>query len=550
MLFCCSGLPTAAKKRPTESGFRNGEATSWGSYDGFGRGVQLTTTSHGPRDYHEIVEDLDTDLDRPHFGQYEWEAPDAEQTNGYAAHAEFYARMAQNHPSIVAYSMSHNATGKLLEGMGVRCQPVGANADVSAYDTLIVGKSALTVDGPAPDVACVRDGLKVIMFEQTSEVLEKRFGFRVTEYGLRWVFQRVPDHPLPAGIAGENLRNWRGEATIVPPRRDAGSNPQEYPQVRWSGIKLPRAWRAGCQGNVASVLIEKPAAGDFLPIVDGGFNLQYAPLLECREGKGVILFCQMDVTGRTEDDPAATRLARNILAYASAYSPPQRRTALYVGDPAGRTHFERAGVSLGNYPGGALTIDQVLVVGTGGAARLAPHKDAIASWLKAGGHLLAVGLNEADANAFLPFEVGMNEQEHMASFFEPLGNDSLLAGVGPADVHNRDPRELSLVSKGASVVGDGVLAVGENANVVWRSLIEYQYFSPDEEWRQFTFLAQSKDTADTKTRFQVWHGNASTVWFADMRIVPCEPPTQGRWLTGLYLDTPTEMHDPYRFFRW
>ena len=39
--------------------------------------------------------------------------------------------------------------------------------------------------------------MKVIVFEQTGDVLEKRFGFRVAEYGLRWVFQRVPDHPLP-----------------------------------------------------------------------------------------------------------------------------------------------------------------------------------------------------------------------------------------------------------------------------------------------------------------------------------------------------------------
>ncbi|MFV1965477.1 MAG: carbohydrate binding domain-containing protein [Pirellulaceae bacterium] len=72
---------------------------------------------------------------------------------------------------------------------------------------------------------------------------------------------------------------------------------------------------------------------------------------------------------------------------------------------------------------------------------------------------------------------------------------------------------------------------------VWRSLFEYQRFSPGEQWTQFTFLAQSKDTADTKTRFHIWHGNASTVWFSDLRIVPCDPPSQGRWSSGLYLGT-------------
>ena len=48
---------------------------------------------------------------QPHFGHYEWKAADADQNNGYARHAAFYVRAAQNHPSVVAYAMSHNATG-------------------------------------------------------------------------------------------------------------------------------------------------------------------------------------------------------------------------------------------------------------------------------------------------------------------------------------------------------------------------------------------------------------------------------------------------------
>ncbi len=50
-------------------------------------------------------------LSQPHFSAYDWKTPDADQTNGYAAHAAFYARVAGNHPSVVAYAMSHNATG-------------------------------------------------------------------------------------------------------------------------------------------------------------------------------------------------------------------------------------------------------------------------------------------------------------------------------------------------------------------------------------------------------------------------------------------------------
>src|SRR5439155_20029210 len=48
---------------------------------------------------------------QPHFSHYDWQAADADQINCYARHAEFYVRAAENHPSVVMYSMSHNATG-------------------------------------------------------------------------------------------------------------------------------------------------------------------------------------------------------------------------------------------------------------------------------------------------------------------------------------------------------------------------------------------------------------------------------------------------------
>ncbi|MGA2501306.1 MAG: glycoside hydrolase family 2 TIM barrel-domain containing protein, partial [Tepidisphaeraceae bacterium] len=48
---------------------------------------------------------------QPHFGQYDWQAPDADANNGYAKHARFFVSAAGSHPSVVMYAMSHNATG-------------------------------------------------------------------------------------------------------------------------------------------------------------------------------------------------------------------------------------------------------------------------------------------------------------------------------------------------------------------------------------------------------------------------------------------------------
>ena len=440
-------------------------------------------------------------------------------------------------------------TAKLLDGMGVQSERVDANANLSGYDTVIIGKDALALDRPAPDITRVRDGLKVIVFEQTGDVLQKRFGFRVAEYGLRWVFKRVPDHPLLAGLGEEHLRNWRGEATILPPRLTYQRIPTLFngaPTVKWAGIPVTRVWRCGNRGNVASALIEKPACGDFLPILDGGYSLQYSALMEYREGKGMVLFCQMDVNGRTETDPAAEALARNIFNYVAAWKPDPSRTVVYAGDPAGKSYLRSAGVSLTDYEGGPLSAGQVLVVGPGGGQKLAAHAPGVAVWLKAGGHLLAIGLDEKDANAFLPRKVAMVAQEHIAAYFEPFGAGSPFAGVSPAEVHNRDPRELPLVSRGATVVGNGVLARAEDANIVFCQLAPWQFdYSGEKMNIKRTFRRVSCLTA----RLLANLGAAGQTPLLSRFARPV-PENEKRWLDGLYLDLPEEWDDPYRFFRW
>jgi len=210
----------------------------------------------------------------------------------------------------------------------------------------------------------------------------------------------------------------------------------------------------------------------------------------------MVLFCQMDVTGRTESDPAAETLTNNILRYVSTWKPSAARTVVYAGDALGKSHLERLGLSPAVYEGGNLSADQVLVVGAGGAQKLAGSAAAVADFVKAGGDVLAVGLDEQGANAFLPTKVGMKKAEHIAAYFDKFGKDSLLAGVGPADVHNRDPRDLPLVSAGADVIGDGVLAKARDANVVFCQLAPYDVTAAQGEIA--SFVVDGGDAADGK----------------------------------------------------
>jgi beta-galactosidase len=430
----------------------------------------------------------------------------------------------------------------------IRFDPADPQATPGIHDVLIVGKGALSLDGPAPNILAVREGLRVLVFEQTADVLEKRLGFRVAEYGLRNVFPRLPDHPALAGLPADALRDWRGEATLLPPRLKYALSPRfnGAPTVTWCGLTVTRLWRCGCQGSVASVLIEKPACGDFLPIVDGGFSLQYSPLLEYREGRGMVLFCQMDVTGRTERDPAAERLAANLIDYVSTWSAPPRREALYAGEAAGRAHLEAAGFTPGPYDGGTLKPNQMLILGPGGDSALANHPGAIATFLKDGGNLLAVGLHQEDADAFLPFKVAIKPAEHINAYFDPPGTNSPLMGVGPADVHNRDPRTIPLVSGGARVCGDGVLAVATNANVVFCQLAPWQF-----DYRQNAGLKRTFRRASfllTRLLGNLGVGSTNPLLPRWSTVPRSDEP--GRWLQGLYLDQPEEWDDPYRAFRW
>lgn len=450
------------------------------------------------------------------------------------------------------------ATIKQLKELGVRGEVVGADADLSKFDVLVVGQRALQPDGPALDLSRVADGLKVLVFEQTREVLEQRFGFRVQEYGLRNVFKRVPDHPLLAGLDEDQLRDWRGAATLLPTNLTYEMRPRYGPTITNLGMKVTRPWRAGHRGNVASVLIEKPACGDFLPLLDGGFSLQYSPLLEYREGRGVVVFCQLDVTSRTEEEPAAARLTRNLLEYLAEWQPLPRRTIIYAGDPAGRKHLEESGFAVEPYSKGALenpnarrssVSDKVLVVGPGGGKLLAPEKQVIADWLKRDGRAVALALEADEARLFLPTAVETKKAEHIAAYFGLPARNSPLAGVGPADVHSREPRVVPLIAAGAEKVGDGVLAVADEGRVVFCQLAPWQFNAHQQNTKR-TFRRTSSLLARLLGNLGVASQTPLLSRFSKPLASGSAQPVEERWRHGFYLDEPEEWDDPYRYFQW
>jgi hypothetical protein len=188
-----------------------------------------------------------------------------------------------------------------------------------------------------------------------------------------------------------------------------------------------------------------------------------------------------------------------------------------------------------------------LVLGPGSGPALARDTTVLGNFLKSGGNLLAIGLDQDDVTALLPFKLTMRKAEHISSFFEPFGLNSDLAGIGPADIHNRDPRELSLVSSGAQTVGDGVLARVATANVVFFQMPPWQF----EDGKQSNLRRTFRRAAFLFDRLLANMGVAGSTPLLDRFSQPVEvTKSEKRWLKGFYLDQPEEWDDPYRFFRW
>jgi hypothetical protein len=254
----------------------------------------------------------------------------------------------------------------------------------------------------------------------------------------------------------------------------------------------------------------------------------------------------MDVTGRTESDPAAGRLVANIFTYLAGWKPAPVRTVLYAGDPAGKTYLQKAGITAGDYNGGELSADQVLVLGPGAARLLAGESAPIAAFLKSHGHLLAIGLDESESNALLPSQVTTKTTEHIACFFQPPGGDSLLAGIAPADVYDRQCPDMPLVTAGATAIDDGVLAkAGDSA-------VFFQLVPWDLDYaRQYNLKMTYRRSSFALMRVLANMGAAGATPILDRFRTPLGPAdAEKRWLDGLYLDQPQEWDDPYRFFGW
>jgi hypothetical protein len=106
---------------------------------------------------------------------------------------------------------------------------------------------------------------------------------------------------------------------------------------------------------------------------------------------------------------------------------------------------------------------------------------------------------------------------------------------------------LPLVSGGAGVVGNGVLAFSPKAKIVFCQLVPWQFDPAGTMNLKRTY----RHAAYVVNRLAGNMGvSGNTPLLANFQNPVAAGQTETRWLNSYYLDVPGEWDDPYRFFRW
>ena len=309
-----------------------------------------------------------------------------------------------------------------LAQLGIPYRTVVFENDLNGLDLLIIGRNALK-EKPFALAPYMDSGTKLLILEQPYDVLSK-LGFRVQEHGLRTVFPLV--EPF-----GKAMRDWRGESTLLS-RCLAGVPYYEngYCRQPWGAFSNSRVWRSGNRGTVAGVIPEKPQNGAFLPLMQGGFNLEYAPVLEYRGRDGYVLLSQLDISGRTAFEPEAFLSFRNLLKRALAYRPETARPLYAAGRAELFALLDALQLPYRKLEAGELP-PRNAVLAVDESALNPELADAVSRGLR----ICAFGLSAGQLNTM--FGISSEEGAHFTGFAPGLHEIPEFAGISNSDLYSR-----------------------------------------------------------------------------------------------------------------
>ncbi len=377
-------------------------------------------------------------------------------------------------------------SSEMLRALGYTVSPWNGRAN---GQLLVIGRNALKTGAKLPGdlKGFVQNGGRVLLSGHDPHWLREYLGLRVSQYQSRRVF-KVGENAATQGFDDADLRDWRGHSTLLNPRPDYVNS--KGPDVRAGKTTYPYAgWRWGNRGTVASAAVEKPHRSGWRPLLETEFDLAYSPLMELDYGKGKIVWSQLDLEDHAALDPAAQRLARQVVNYASTAPLAPRTAVSYIGGEAGRTLLNSLGVQFKS----ATTLPASGLVIVGADATISDSQ--LENFARGGGKVLFLARRSAAGAAGLKL---MEKTDFVGSLQAPAWAEA--RGLSASDLRWRNATSAWVASggEGWQIGADGLLArraVG-NGVMLW-SQIDPSNLPADEKtyfrftrWRQTRALSQ------------------------------------------------------------
>ena len=313
---------------------------------------------------------------------------------------------------------------------------------------VVIGRNGFKVD---PEIGSklepyVRAGGRALNCAQDPDWVTRALGWRVCPKVARRVFPL--EWAVGRNLDADDLRDWTGESTLI----------EAFPEyvgayLRGNEREQPYAgWHWGNRGGVSSAPIEKPHCSGWRPLMECEFDLAYSPLMELDYGRGRVTFCTLDLEDHFRADPAARRVARQVLETA-LHSPlaARARKVLYLGGAPGAAWLDRIGVSYERAT--ALDADAALVL-IGSDAAVDTNR--LSAYLAQGGK--AFFLPRAQPAGWLGAELTPAPLHFAGSLAVPDWPEA--KGLSASDLRWRSYRDAPpwLVSSGAELGADGLMA--------------------------------------------------------------------------------------------
>ncbi|HEX8833298.1 MAG TPA: hypothetical protein VF719_03820, partial [Abditibacteriaceae bacterium] len=377
-------------------------------------------------------------------------------------------------------------TSAMLRSLGYTVSPWNGQSNAAP---LVIGRNALKSGAKLPGdlKTFVSNGGRVLLSGHDPHWLREYLGVRVSYHQSRRVFP-VGNNAATAGLDAVDLRDWRGHSTLLNPRPDYLND--KTIDARISKTQYPYAgWRWGNRGTVASAAIEKPHRSGWRPLLESEFDLAYSPLMELDFGKGKVIWSQLDLEDHASLDPAAQRLARQVVNYATTAPLAPRVLVNYIGGTSGSALLQ----SLGLQFNAVTTVPTSGVVVVGADATIDDTQ--LETFARNGGKVLFLARQNAQGAAGLQLQ---EKADFVGSLQAPAWPEA--RGLSASDLRWRNTSKawLATAGNGWEVGADGLLArraVG-NGVMLW-SQVDPNALPADEKtyfrftrWRQTRALTQ------------------------------------------------------------